>query len=308
MAGTPNPFDEPGIWLRCALHAHTTNSDGDMPPDRLVVHYARAGYDALVITDHWVRTVEPANEGLLVLPGAELNALAGGPAEDVHVLALGIERDPELPSEQFAGLEQTVAWVLASGGVPYIAHTYWSGLRPEQFESVEGLVGLEVWNAGCELELGRGGAGLHWDEVLERGRRLYGIATDDSHHPGFDSALAWTWVRASERSQAAVLEALRCGSFYASSGPEIHSLELDESRVVVRCSPAASVSLFCGRRRGGRLNAGRLGYPHEGRVLARSDDGLLTEVEFRRSRRAPYGRVEVADAAGRRAWTNPLWI
>jgi hypothetical protein len=22
----------------------------------------------------------------------------------------------------------------------------------------------------------------------------------------------------------------------------------------------------------------------------------------------PYGRIEVADADGRRAWTNPLWI
>ena len=37
--------------------------------------------------------------------------------------------------------------------------------------------------------------------------------------------------------------------------------------VVVHCSPAASVTLFAGRRRGARVNAGRLGYPHEGRVL-----------------------------------------
>ncbi len=53
------PFDEPGEWLRCALHAHTTNSDGDLPPERLVRHYDRAGYDVLAITDHWVRTDEP---------------------------------------------------------------------------------------------------------------------------------------------------------------------------------------------------------------------------------------------------------
>jgi len=64
-----SPFDdEGGIWLRCALHAHTTNSDGDMPPDKLVQHYERAGYDVLALTDHWVRTVERSTRRLLVIP------------------------------------------------------------------------------------------------------------------------------------------------------------------------------------------------------------------------------------------------
>lgn len=302
-----NPFLDDGIWLRCALHAHTTNSDGDMPPERLVGHYERAGYDVLAITDHWVRTDEPSTDGLLVIPSAELNAQAGGPSEDVHVLALGIESDPVLPTDDFPPLEESVAWILAQGGVPYIAHTTWSGVRTDQFEACDGLVGLEVWNAGCELELGRGDASAQWGEALERGRLLYGIATDDSHHPGFDSAFASTWVRARERSREAVLDALRTGSFYGSAGPAIHAVELDERTVVVRCSPAASVTLFAGRRHGARVNAGRLGYPHRGRALSLTDDGLLTAVELRRPRRAPYGRVEVADAAGRRAWSNPLW-
>ncbi len=51
-----SPFDAPGLWLRCALHAHTTNSDGELAPDLLVRHYEWAGYDVLAITDHWVRT------------------------------------------------------------------------------------------------------------------------------------------------------------------------------------------------------------------------------------------------------------
>jgi hypothetical protein len=41
-------------------------------------------------------------------------------------------------------------------------------------------------------------------------------------------------------------------------------------------------------------------------VLDRSDDGLITAARLVRPRRAPYARVEVADAAGGRAWTNPL--
>jgi len=302
-----NPFEDGGVWLRCALHAHTTNSDGELPPDKLVRHYEWAGFDVLAITDHWVRTVEPSTERLLVIPSTELNAQAGGPEHDAHVLALGLGVDPQLPEDEFASLEETVSWVNDQGAVPYLAHTYWSGLRTDQFEACDGLVGIEVWNAGCELEVGRGDSSLHWDEALERGRLLYAIAADDSHHPGYDSALAWTWVRAGERSQEAVLTALREGAFYSSTGPVIHELEQAEDHVVVRCSPVASVTLLAGRRRGARANAGRLGYPHFARILDSNDDGLITAARLERPPKAPYGRIELADPDGRRAWTNPLW-
>ena len=295
-----------GEWLRCQLHAHTTNSDGEMPPDKLVRHYEWAGYDVLAITDHWVRTDEPSTERLLVIPSTELNADVGPPEHDAHVLALGLDVDPQLPTDAFPNLAETVDWIHANGGVAYLAHTYWSGLRVEQFEDCEALPGIEIWNAGCELEIGRGDSTLHWDEALDRGRTFFGIVADDSHHPGYDSGFAWTWVRARERTQAAVLEALRDGRFYGSTGPEIHALEVEDGHVVVRCSPAASVTMVAGPRKGARANAGRLGYPSNAEILERSDDGLITAVGLRRPRRTPYARIEVADARGGRAWTNPL--
>src|SRR6476661_2713231 len=75
VAPVVNPFDTNGLWLRCALHAHTTESDGDLPPDKLVEHYERAGYDVLAITDHWRRTSSPSTEQLLVIAGSEINCL-----------------------------------------------------------------------------------------------------------------------------------------------------------------------------------------------------------------------------------------
>ncbi len=308
MTALRNPFDTGGDWLRCALHAHTTNSDGELAPDLLVRHYDWAGFDVLAITDHWHRTVERSTKRLLVIPGAELNAQAGGPEHDAHVLALGLDTDPEIPNGEFAPLPEVVRWINERNGVAYLAHTYWSGLRTDQFEDCEGLVGIEVYNAGCQLEVGRGDASIHWDEALERGRLLYALATDDSHHPGYDSDLAWVWARCAERSQEAVLQALREGLFYGSSGPLIHGLEVDDQGVTVRCSPAASVTLYAGRRTGARVNAGRLGYPNAARVLERNDDGAIVAAHLERPFSPPYGRVEVADAAGRKAWTNPLWI
>ena len=135
---------------------------------------------------------------------------------------------------------------------------------------------------------------------------MFALATDDSHHPGYDSGFAWTMVRAADRSQEAVLDALRSGAFYGSTGPDIHNVTWT-SAVTVECSPAASVTLFSSRMRGARANAGRLGYPKNSEILDRDANGLITAVRLERPYEAPYGRVEVADPAGRKAWTNPLW-
>lgn len=302
-----NPFRAEGVWLRCALHAHTTNSDGELAPELLVRHYEWAGYDVLAITDHWARTVEPSTKKLLVIPSTELNAYAPTREHDAHVLAFGLAVDPVLPEGNFAPLEEVVAWIAENGGVPYLAHTYWSGLRAEQWWDCPGLYGIEVWNSGCELELGRGDSSIHWDEALEHGRPFFALATDDSHHPGYDSGFASTWVRVREKTQDAVLDALRTGMFYGSTGPEIRDIEVNDGDVVVRCSPAEAVTLYSGRWRGARANAGRLGYPNHSEIIERDDDGLITAARLFRPYEAPYGRVEVLDRSGNKAWSNPLW-
>ncbi|HEY2371439.1 MAG TPA: CehA/McbA family metallohydrolase [Gaiellaceae bacterium] len=302
-----SPFDGDGLWLRCALHAHTTNSDGEMAPDMLVRHFEWSAYDVLAITDHWVRTVERSTRKLVVIASIELNARVGASGDDAHVLALGVEADPEPPDGDFEPLQTVVDWIRANGGLPYLAHTYWSGLRTEQWVDCDGLLGVEVWNSGCELEIGRGDSSIHWDEALELGKPLQGLATDDSHHPGYDSGFAWTMVRAPERSQEAVLAALRAGSFYGSTGPSISGLEIDGDFIEVRCSPAQSVTLVSSRHRGARANAGRLGYPNLSTILERDSAGLITAVRLEKPPLAPFGRVVVSDTSARRAWTNPLW-
>src|SRR5438128_6715110 len=114
------PFEGDGVWLRCALHAHTTNSDGELAPDLLARHFEWAGYDVLAITDHWVRTVERSTRKLVVIPSTELNARAGTSEDDAHVLALGVEADPEPPADGvFEPLQTVVDWISANGGLPY---------------------------------------------------------------------------------------------------------------------------------------------------------------------------------------------
>ncbi len=301
-----DPFASDGMWLRCALHAHTTNSDGELAPERLAAHYARAGYDVLCITDHWVRTLEESDD-ILCIPGIELNAVTSR-GSDAHVLALGSAADPIEPGREFAGLQETVDWIVANGGVPFVAHPYWSGLRFDELVGCNGLLGIEVYNAGCQLEIGRGLSGVHWDDCLEDGARFLALATDDSHLPGFDSGFASVWVRVAERTQQAVLDALRTGRFYSSTGPRIESVTVVDGAVEVRCSPAASVALVAARTRGAKVNAGRMGYRSDGRVTAEDDEGRIVAARLERPRSLPYGRVEVTHEHGGTAWSNPLWF
>ena len=64
-------YAAPGEWLRCALHTHTTVSDGTLSPRYLAQSYVESGFDVLAVTDHWRIADVPPTPGLITLPGAE---------------------------------------------------------------------------------------------------------------------------------------------------------------------------------------------------------------------------------------------
>ncbi len=303
------PWCTEGDWLRCALHAHTTESDGELAPDLLATHYERAGYDVLAVTDHWKRT-EASGDRILVIPSVELNCILPE-ARDGHVLGFGVQCEPgdlEALAEEYGDLARTAGWIEERNGISYLAHPYWTGVTPGTLELPTNVAGIEVYNAGCELEVGRGLSAVHWDELADAGRLCPAIASDDSHHPGFDSDIAWTWVRAEERTAAAVLAALETGRFYASAGPVLNDVTRDGGAVEVGCSPCRSVTLVSGKSIGSAVNAGRLGYVHGGRVLATDDAGLVIRAWLEIPPSAGHVRVEVTDTAGRKAWANPVSV
>jgi hypothetical protein len=277
-----------------------------MEPEELIRHYEAAEFDVLAITDHWIRTEAESTDGLLLLPSSELSCrLPGEP--DGHLLAFGIDEDPLEFVRTRPDLAEAATWVAEHSGVSYLAHPYWSGLVPGELTLGDGVAGIEVYNAGCELETGRGLSSVHWDDLLERGTPCFGIAADDSHHGSRDSLFGWVWARVAERTEAAVLEALGSGAFYSSTGPELHEARVDDRSVEVRCSPCQRVTLCTRRRRGSSVSAGASGYLHRGEILSVSDTGAITGARLEIPPHVPFGRIEVVDEYGRKAWTNPVW-
>jgi LSD1 subclass zinc finger protein len=104
-----------------------------------------------------------------------------------------------------------------------------------------------------------------------------------------------------------VLDALATGSFYSSAGPLVHELHLENGSVEVLCSPCQRVTLCTSPRRGSSVSAGRFGYRYAGEILSEADDEEITCARLEWPAGSLYGRLELVDSYGRKAWTNPLW-
>ena len=314
-------FDGDGVWLKTALHTHTSDTDGELRPEAVAAHYEWAGFDVLAITDHWTLTSVPSTEHLLVITGAELAVDPLGKGRYTEILAIGIDALPEDPGgdrayweridnydfKTFPDLSTAAAFITEQGGAAFVTHPYWSGLPPEVILGAEGLTGLELFNASAERENGRGDSSYIWDLALESGLSLSAIATDDSHYPLFDIGDAWTMVRSEDRSRQAVLDALRTGRTYASNGPVLYDVRRDDDAIEVHCSPCRSVGLHTRYQEGWAVRADHRGRLEGARILERDDDGLVVRARFRPDvEDLPFVRVVATDAEGRRAWTNPV--
>lgn len=286
------PFQQSGYWFKGNLHTHTSRSDGKLSLAENVQWHADHGYDFVAITDH--DTLPDLREvsiprSLLVVPGAEISARRG--ATEYHILAIGIDQMPSPGTEA----QDVIDAVTAAGGLCFIAHPYWHDHSFDDMLGLKGYTGIEIFNAGCWLEINKGHALVHWDGILRRGRQVWGIAADDSHFHYPDHGYGWVVVRAETLDVPAILQALRLGQFYSTTGPEIYDLRLEGREVTVSCSPARSVFLI-----------GDLW--HCPNAIHAGDDGPITEAKFVLHPEQRYLRVEVVDPAHRSAWTNAYLV
>ena len=294
-----NPFELPGNWYKGNLHAHTTNSDGDLPPDKLCEFYREQGYDILAITDH--NRVTPidglGSDDFLVLPGAELDAAGPENGTTYHLASYGL-RDLDGISREMDG-QDVIDAVNAKGGAVHIAHPYWSDLTLHDVLRLSGMIGLEVYNTSCEFSIGKGYAEPYWDAFLARAQVVRGIAADDVHwhhsdHRPVDAAGGWVMVKATELTETAILDALRAGHFYASNGPTIEGVRAVDGKVVAKCADCRSINVIANRQNGERFEP--------------VDGSLISEIEWTPRGRETYARLECHTPDGQVAWSQPLWV
>ena len=303
MQKIENPYAEltGGQWLKGNLHAHTSKSDGARAHQVVIDDYAGRHYDFLMISDHDVyASGEDLSRydarGMVLVPGNEITA--NGP----HLLHVGADR-PVPPSRQ---RQQVILDILAAdaaargrgepGSFAIVNHPNWlcwhenpESATLEQLREWIGYAGIEIYNGTIGGLNGSSYATDKWDMLLAAGRRLWGFANDDSHHPTEDVGLGWNMVYARTKTLPDIMDALRHGRFYASTGVVISNIQIEGTTVRIETENAERI----------------VALQEIGKRFAQSDSNTI-EVEI--PPEAGYVRFECWGKGERFAWTQPLFI
>jgi hypothetical protein len=298
----PVAFDSGGCWFRGNLHTHSDRSDGVAPPDQVIAAYREAGYDFLVLTDHfearwgWAVTDTAAarDDAFTTLLGVELSSAGWDDEEVFWVNAIGVPADfaAPAPGEPHADAIRRAA---ARGAYNVLLHPGLTNFLDFDRLPVAHLHAVETYNQNAAISWPDQAEGRYAaDALLARGHRLYVTAGDDAHwHYPWDRFAAWVEVRAARLDPRSLLAALHAGAYYSTQGPRIEDVEVDGDRVLVACGPARSVAL-----------TGIHGWRSDvaiGEPTLREAALDLAKLD------SPYWRLTVTDHDGKRAWTNPVW-
>jgi hypothetical protein len=302
-------------WFKGDTHAHTTNSDGDSPPEVVTRWYQDHGYNFLVLSDHNYLTAEGSfpysrKDDFVLIQGEEVTAFyRPSETEDkrpIHVNALNLKAviEPWSGRDAVETLQRNVDRVRDAGAVPHVNHPNFRwALTAADLLLVSRYRLLEIWNGHPQVHNEGGGerpsVEAVWDELLGAGQVVYGIAVDDAHHfqqigrefanPG----RGWVVVRAASLDPLSIVTALEAGRFYASTGVEIDDVVVDGRRLAVHIRPNGSFK-FTTRF----IGAG-------GRVLLESGENPAV---YELNGPEVYVRAVVRDSGGWRAWVQPAFV
>lgn len=288
-------------WLKGNLHTHTLESDGDSAPADVVRWYAEHGYDFLAITDHDKVTRVDDAMGMVLILGEEVTDRL--PKKPLHVNAIGIEEavEPQHGATPVEVLQRNIDAVRKAGALALINHPNFGwAFGADELLQLERANFLEI-ASGHPFVNAQGPPSVEsmWDRMLTAGKRIYGVAVDDTHHlkrvwdadvvlPG----KAWVMVRAETRDAKAILAALAAGDFYASNGVELEELTITKKQIDVRVKEKNFA-----RYRIQFIGSG-------GRVLQETP-GLTATYKIRGNER--YVRAKVIDSNGLCAWAQPVF-
>ena len=289
-----------GNWYKGNLHTHTNNSDGELSPEEVLEGYKKRNYDFLAITDHnKVTEVEKySQKNFLILPGIEIDVDRSSLETPYHLVGINVKKEIEVPldpgARQQMKVQQGIDLLKEEGCEVILAHPYWSGLTMEELSSLEGQLGIEVYNSTCRRGIGKGLSSVYWDALLAKGKLNWGFAVDDAHFRRADAYRGWIMLKAPILNKENMISSIKKGLFYSSSGPKIKKVNFDGKRVYVHTSPVKTISFICDNAKG--------------RSIWKEGEKELSEAEFELKGEEKYLRIECIDKNGETAWTNPLFL
>jgi hypothetical protein len=284
-----HPYTDDDTWLRGNVHTHTTESDGEFGVAEVIDEYESRGYDYLAVSDHDL-LVDPEeyrdDTSLTLVPAVEVTA--HGP----HVVHVGASERVEPRADRQAVVDD----VREQGGVAVPAHPNWQWdfdhWPQDDLADLSGYHGIEIYNGTVERHPGTALATDRWDQLLTDGREVWAFGTDDTHAAA-DVESAWTVVQVAENTPAAIVDALRSGRSYVSTGVAIEEVGVEGGEIRVRTADDVTARLVSD---GGRVQRESEGTDHRFDV-----SGGLPIGDGH-----TYVRVECLGRGVAGAWTQPF--
>jgi hypothetical protein len=128
-----------------------------------------------------------------------------------------------------------------------------------------------------------------YDDFLDANNKIYCVATDDTHRQK-GMFIGWTMIKAPCLEYNEITKALLNGNFYASEGPEIKELYIEDGFLCIETSPAKAICFQNSKRRCIRETA--------------KDGEFVTFAKFPIFDNDGYVRVTVIDERGKHANTS----
>ncbi len=277
-------------WYKGNLHTHTTNSDGALSPEQVVLKYRDAGYDFLALTDHWVLSQNGYANGMTLLSGCEFDFGRNVRDGIYHVVALGFDSAPDITRED--NVKSAIEKIHLAGGIADIAHPAWSLNTVEHLKNAADADFTEIYNSVSDLPRNcRPYSGDVIDKCAAQGLIFKLAGVDDTHWYSTDFARNFIYLAADECTPEAIKEAIKNGDFYASQGPRLSVFHADD-RIIVDCPEEDEIEIA--------TFFTDCVWDNERSVVG----DCLTHIEHRLSGYESFIRVEVRDNHGNAAWSQ----
>ena len=172
-------------------------------------------------------------------------------------------------------------------------HPTWSQETYEQYTGYQNMHAMEICNYEC-MCLGYEEYNARvYDEMLRAGKKIYCIGADDTH--GIHAVGgAYIMIKADKLEYRTITRALEEGRFYASQGPEIRELWVEDGELHVKTSDAERILFNCGNRKAKQCTA--------------AEGESVNEATFALTEQQIYVRVTVIDHKGKIANSNAYFI
>jgi len=292
-------FSENVSWHKANLHTHTTESDGKRTPEEAIGLYKAAGYDILALTDHRKSGFGYEHDDFIVLRSIECNVspyLSEGNEETFHILGLNV---PEgfIQTEEVGGTDpNTVAKRIKDcGGFTVLAHPAWSLNTADHILNLKGIDAVEIFNtvSGFPYNPDRQDSSAILDTVFNYGTFWPLFASDDTHKYGAELCYAATMIQTDDFTAKGVLDAVKNGKSYATTGPRFIQVEIENGKIHVECSPCRGAVMITN-------------HPWIKDACQPAFGDLQTQFDFEFCENTRFVRIMLIDDNGRKAWTNPV--